>query len=66
VVGAVDEGGTGGVDVVGAGSLGVPELHEVSASATVLITNSVMIRLPLVPEIGPPATSTPGFKRRSS
>ena len=64
VVGAADDSGAEGVDVVGVGSLGVPELHEVSASATVLITNSVVIRLPLVPEISPPATSTPRFQAK--
>jgi hypothetical protein len=65
VVGAADDSGTEGVDVVGAGSLGVPELHEASASATVLITNSVVIRPPpLVLEIGPPVTATPRFQAK--
>ncbi|KAA2253316.1 hypothetical protein F0L68_33450 [Solihabitans fulvus] len=63
VVGAADDG-TEGVEVVGVGSLGVPELHEVSATATVLITNSVVIRLPLVPEIGPLVTSHPRFQAK--
>jgi hypothetical protein len=59
VVGAAEDGGARDIDVLGLGSLDVPELHEASASATVLITNSVVIRLPLVPEIGPPVTSHP-------
>lgn len=58
-VGAADDGNVEGVALLGAAPIGVPALHE--ASATVLITTSVVIT-PLVLQIGLRATTCPPFQ----